>query len=344
MISRSMLVWMPILLALGCAAPLPQPEFEDQSRPMPMPVEGHPNRTHPPLVTLEDFQRMDRAGIEIISDKAAGTGVTGARKLVVRLGDSGTEITLKSKDFPTGLDGSNNSPRRELAAYAIQRLFLEPTDYVVPTFGVRCIPLGEWRSRNTGKPIQIPGTECALISYAFWLQDVTLPDPLFDEERFSEDPRYAYYLANFNILTYLVHHHDSRLGNVLVSKDDADRRVFAIDNGTTFGPFFFNWFYPPSFAWRDMRVSAIPRNAVNRLRKLTEGDITKSLAVIVQLEADETGVLRLVAPTEPIDEEEGVNVRGTTLQLGLTDDEIEDVWERIEDLLEDIDGGKIGVF
>ena len=140
-----------------------------------------------------------------------------------------------------------------------------------------------------------------------------------------------------------MNHHDSRLGNVLVSKDDADRRVFAIDNGTTFGPFFFNWFFPPSFAWRDMRVSAIPRNAVNRLRKLTEDDM-KSLSVIVQLEADETGVLRIVAPTEPIDEEEGVNVRGTTLQLGLTDDEIEDVWERIEDLLEDIDRGKIGVF
>jgi hypothetical protein len=133
------------------------------------------------------------------------------------------------------------------------------------------------------------------------------------------------------------------LGNFLVSKTDEDRRVFAVDNGTTFGQFFFNWFYPPSFAWRKIRVPAIPRNAVNRLRKLTEEDLAK-LGVIVQLEADRNGILRIEKPTTPIDEEEGVNVRGTTVQLGLTDDEIEDVWERIEHLLEDIDDGKIGVF
>ena len=41
---------------------------------------------------------------------------------------------------------------------------------------------------------------------------------------------------------------------------------------------------------------------------------------------------------------EGVNVHGMSLQLGLRDDEIEDVWERIEDLFEDIDDRKIRVF
>ena len=138
-------------------------------------------------------------------------------------------------------------------------------------------------------------------------------------------------------------HHDQRLGNVLVSKNDEDRRVYAIDNGTTFGPFFFNWFYPPTFAWREVILPAIPRNAVNRLRKLTEEDLEK-LSVIVQLEADDEGILRIEEPEESIDEENGVNVRGTTLQLGLTDDEIEDVWERIEALLKDIDDGEIGVF
>jgi hypothetical protein len=181
------------------------------------------------------------------------------------------------------------------------------------------------------------------VSYAFWLQNVTLPDPLYDEERYLTDARYAYNLANFNILTYLVSHHDTRYGNVLVSKKDEGRRVFAIDNGTTFGAFFFNWFYPPSFAWRNILVPAIPRNAVNRLRKLKEEDL-ESLEVIVQLEADQDGILRIEKPDDPIDKDEGVSVRGTTVQLGLTDDEIEDVWERIEDLLEDIDDGKIGVF
>ena len=40
----------------------------------------------------------------------------------------------------------------------------------------------------------------------------------------------------------------------------------------------------------------------------------------------------------------GVRLEGKTLQFGLTDDEIEDVWERIEDLIEDVDDGEIPVF
>ena len=302
-----------------------------------------PHRDHPPLVTLEDYQRFDRLPIDIISDEGAGAGVTGARKVGIRIPDYPQEIALKTKDFPAGLDGTNNSPRKELAAYTIQRFFLDPVDYVVPTVGVRCIPLDEWKSRNTHSPTRIPGTECALVSYAFWLHHVTLPDPVYDEQRFLTDARYAYNLANFNILTYLAYHHDTRFGNVLVSKNDEDRRVFAIDNGTTFGAFFFNWFFPPSFAWRNIQVPAVPRNAVNRLRKLTKQDL-QTLEVIVQLEADENGILRIEKPGEPIDEEDGVSVRGTTVQLGLSDDEIEDVWERIDALLEDIDDGKIGVF
>jgi hypothetical protein len=342
MISRSTLVWIAILFAAGCASNRPA-ELHFDAVP-PSSTDGpDPNRSHPPLVTLEDYQRFDRTSIDIVSDKRAGAGVTGARKVTIRIADHDETITLKTKDFPSDLDGINNSPRRELAAYAIQRFFLEPVDYVVPTVGARCIPLDEWKKRNKHKPTRVAGTECALLSYAFWIHDVTLPDRLYDEQRFLTDARYAYNLANFNILTYLVNHHDTRTGNVLVSKIDDDRRVFAIDNGTTFGTFFFNWFYPPTFQWRNIKVPALPRNAVNRLRKLEEDDL-ESLEVILQLEADQDGILRIEKPADAFDDDEGADVRGTTVQLGLTEDEIEDVWERIEDLLEDIDDGKIGVF
>jgi len=342
MISRSTLVWSAILFAAGCSSAHP-PELQFESVP-PSAVSGpDPIRSHPPLITLEDYQHFDRVSFDIISDKGAGAGVTGARKVTIRIADHDEDITLKTKDFPSNLDGINNSPRRELAAYAIQQFFLDPVDYVVPTVGVRCMPLDEWKTRNKHKPTRVPGTECALISYAFWIHDVTLPDPLYDEQRFLTDARYAYNLANFNILTYLVSHHDTRVGNVLVSKTDEDRRVFAIDNGTTFGTFFFNWFYPPTFQWRNIKVPAVPRNAVNRLRKLEEDDL-ESLEVILQLEADQDGILRIEKPGATFDDDKGADVRGTTVQIGLTEDEIEDVWERIEDLLEDIDDGKIGVF
>jgi hypothetical protein len=341
MTSRSKLAWIAIIFFMGCASPPPDIRFEVVP---PSSVGGpHPNRSHAPLVTLEEFQRFDRMPIDVVSQKAAGSSTTGARKVVIRLSESDTELTLKSKNFPPFLDGLNNSPRKELAAYAIQRFFLDPIDYVVPTFGVRCLPLEEWEKRNSGLPVILDGTECALITYAFWLQDVTLPDPLYDEQRFSTDARYAYNLGNFNILTYLISHHDNRLGNFLVSKNEDDRRVFAIDNGTSFGAFLFNWFYPPNISWRKIKIPALPSSTVDRLRNLKEKDLD-TLGVILQLEADSDGILRIEKPGEPIDEEDGVSVHETTIQLGLTDDEIEDVWERIEDLLEDIDDGKIGIF
>ena len=79
---------------------------------------------------------------------------------------------------------------------------------------------------------------------------------------------HGFQLGNFNILTYLVDHRDNRTGNFLVAKDDSNRRVFAIDNGVTFGAKVFNWFFPWSYAWRKIQVPALPRQAVDRLREL----------------------------------------------------------------------------
>ena len=45
-----------------------------------------------------------------------------------------------------------------------------------------------------------------------------------------------------------------------------------------------------------------------------------------------------------IDEDDGIRYENGRLQFGLTEDEIEDTWERIEDLIEDVDEGEIAVF
>ena len=50
------------------------------------------------------------------------------------------------KEAPRGTcDGWNNNPRKEIACYAVQRWFLDPADYVVPTIALRAIPLGLYR-------------------------------------------------------------------------------------------------------------------------------------------------------------------------------------------------------
>ena len=67
-------------------------------------------------------------------------------------------------------------------------------------------------------------------------------------------------------------------------------------------------------------------------------------AVVVQLEPDVNGILRPTEPGSPLDSEEGARRAGTAVQFGLTHEEIDDIWERIEELVEKLDEGKIPVF
>ena len=67
MISRSIPVWIAIFSALGCASPPSDLGFKSVP---PSSMDGpDPNRRHPPLVTLEDFQRFDRLSIDIDKGK-----------------------------------------------------------------------------------------------------------------------------------------------------------------------------------------------------------------------------------------------------------------------------------
>ena len=79
-----------------------------------------------------------------------------------------------------------------------------------------------------------------------------------EAERFRADATYAYFLSNFNVLTYLTGHKDGRDGNFLTAKDPKRRQVFAVDNGVAFdipyGGIYFNWFVPN---WNRVRIPAI---------------------------------------------------------------------------------------
>jgi hypothetical protein len=242
-------------------------------------------------------------------------------------------------------DGINNSPRKEIAAWVIQRLFLEPEDYVAPYTVAYCVHLDDAREAYRHLPPTIPGSQCVLGVVAVWMKDITLSLPVLDPERFNRDYVYAHFLSNLNLFTYLVKHHDGREGNFLVSKDDARRQAFSIDNGVSFGEgfsgLFYNWFVPN---WNSIRVPAFRKASIDRLRGLTEADITAALGVVSHLELNDRGTYINVPPGENLDPGRGVRIKGTTLQFGLTDDEIKDVWERIEDLIEAVDEGKLPVF
>jgi hypothetical protein len=142
------------------------------------------------------------AAVRVDQMKGAGAGTTGAQEGDVWFPDLGDDVRFKLKPVKRSLDGINNSPRKEVAAFAIQSFFLEPEDYVVPTTTIYCIPLEHLdhaKIRHGGATLK--GTKCELVGVALWLNDLTLRDPVYDEARFLRDPAYAYYLSNLNVFT-----------------------------------------------------------------------------------------------------------------------------------------------
>jgi hypothetical protein len=117
--------------------------------------------------------------------------------------------------------------------------------------------------------------------------------------------------------------------------------MFAIDNGLSFSGLRNPAMY---FVhnWSELLVPALSRGLIERLRRITRGDLDR-LAVVAQFEA-RGGQLVPVAPSAPLLPDEGVRVRGDTIQLGLTTNEIEGVERRLRQLLEKVDTRQIAVF
>lgn len=314
-------------------------------RPDPHAGTPFPNWPIPPL----ELDRLLRTETFVVRGaKGAGAGTTGAKKVDLEFPEAGLEFHLKWKEMPgrwspvSGrLDGVNNSPRKEIAAWKLQKLVLDPEDYVVPSTLAYCVPISDFEARSGAATPTLDDTSCVLGVLALWLEDLKLPKPLLDPVRFDSDYVYAYFMSNLNLVTYLMKHHDGREGNFLVSTIPDRRQVFAIDNGVAFGGIWYNWFVPN---WNSIRVPALRKESIDRLRGLTEQEFHDALGVVAQLELDDDGIYQIVDAGPNLDDDDGVRREGKILQLGLTDDEIEDIWERAKDLIEDVDDGTIQVF
>jgi hypothetical protein len=244
---------------------------------------------------------------------------------------------VRAQPVPPDLRGDAD-PRRQLAAHALQALFLRPEDYVVPATTLRCVPLSAWR--GVAVAATVPGTSCALMRVALALEGVTAPDVLFDRERFLEEPAYAYFLSNFNVFTVLADHRGEPSESFLVSTDEAARQVFAVGNARTFGAPARELF---AEHWSALRVPAVRAETIDRLRGLRREDLDV-LLVVLQLEPDADGVLWPVNPDPPLAGRGGATRRGATLQLGLRVEEIDAVWKRIRTLIGEVDAGALPVF
>ena len=301
-----------------------------------------PNWPLPPP-KLESFlaAEMDGGNFKLMESKKTEYGGSGPSRISLYFPSVDREIRFKWKVVPRNkLETVNNSPRKEIAAYQVQKLFMEPEDYVVPTTIALCVPLESYRMEEGEAKPSLPGASCVLGTLAVWLDEVTIGKDLYQAERFTKDPGYAYYMANFNLLTYLIDHKDSRESNFLVSKESNRRQVFSVDNGIAFQPFLYKFF---ADNWDVIRVAGLRREQVERLRALKREDLD-ALGVVGHFEKDERGVFVAGKAKRNLGPNKGVRVGDDKVQIGLARFEIDGVWDRMQALLQQVDSGEIPVF
>ncbi len=143
-----------------------------------------------------------------------------------------------------------------------------------------------------------------------------------------------------NLLTYLINHQDAMSLNFLMSTDPKNPRVFVVDNGLSLRPTWHNIF---TEQWNQIRVPALPKKSIERLRKITQGDLNR-LGVLAQMDADASGVLRTAEPRANLGPKVGSRVSRNGIQIGLTTAEIAMIRKRLQKLLDKVDEGAWQLF
>ncbi len=70
-------------------------------------------------------------------------------------------LRVKLRKAEPGADSFNNVPRYDLAAYELQKLFLDPAEYVVPPTALRMVPLADFANTRPASSARFPApTRC----------------------------------------------------------------------------------------------------------------------------------------------------------------------------------------
>ena len=245
-------------------------------------------------------------------------------------------LTVKLRKAEPGAEEFNNVPRYDLAAYELQKLFLDPAEYVVPPTALRMVPLADFAKYSPGIKRTFPAAEQVLGVVQYWLSDIKVIEDVFNPTRFAADPVYARHIGQLNVLTYLVEHRDSNAGNFLIGRAEIGPRVFSIDHGVAFA----SKDSDRGEAWKVMRVQRLPADTVERLRKITPQILEQRLSVLAQWKL-QGGQYMPAAPGPNIGAVRGVRREGDDLQMGLTNAEIKAIERLLEKLLKRIDAGEI---
>ncbi|MDH4166697.1 MAG: hypothetical protein OEV90_09850 [Gammaproteobacteria bacterium] len=288
----------------------------------------------PELERLLAAEPLVIAQAEISRPKAKGDITL---KAEVSLGGA-PPLRVKLRKAEPGADSFNNVPRYDLAAYELQKLFIDPAEYVVPPTALRFIPRADFAKYQPDVARTFASADQVLAVLQYWLSDILVIADVYNPARFDADPLYARHIGQLNVLTYLIRHRDSNAGNFLIGKAATGARVFSIDHGVAFA----SGESDRGEAWKDIRVNRLPADTVARLRTITVPVLEQRLGVLAQwqLEGDRYVPAALGPNLSPY---RGVRREGKDLQMGLTKSEISAVNRLLVRLLQRIDAGEIAV-
>lgn len=258
------------------------------------------------------------------------------RKAMAHTPASPEPFKIKVRRAGPGASSFNNEPRYELAALAMSQLLYPPGEDVVPPIALRSESVPAFHQIDPSGVEAWRGTNAVLFMVQCWLTDATPHRLQIDAARFAGDPAYARTISRLNVLTYLIEHKDSNLGNVMLTGEGSAVRAWAIDNGVAFG----SEESDVGIFWKSLHVDAVDRALADRLRSLTLEALRAHLGVIAQYQLVDSRW----QPREPganFDTRRGVRRRGDQLQLGLTTAEIGSVERRRQRLVSRIDKGDI---
>lgn len=294
----------------------------------------HPNLVRPPS---ELEARLADSPFQILGIRDNRWQGDRTQRVMIEFPD-GLQILVKWAKAAPGGFAINNQPRYEVAAYEIQKLFLDEADWVVPPTVMRELPVRAYRQLEPDVGPTFEGTASVLVAIQYWLENVAT-EAAPDSARLATDPAYAHRMAQLSLLTHLIRHVDSNPGNILISTQGPPR-LFAVDNGVAFR----SPESPRGTIWKELQTDRLPAPAVRRLEALTRRELEAALYVVAQFRVEGDGRLEAVAPTAKLDENRGVDRQGDIIQLGLTDLEMDELWGRIQALLGRVEAGEIETY
>lgn len=288
-------------------------------------------------------EQVLRGELELLGMADTPSGAQGAKLLTLRGKTDRGPIVLRAKWRAQSSGDLLNEPRKELAAYAVQKLFLDPSELVAPPTAAQCLPLDEYRKFEPAAEATFPGTECVFGYVSYWLESAQsvnharkagLMGPgsgIWDADLFARDQTYKESVARCNLLTYAINHGDAHDEQFLLEPTRHGLRAYVVDNSIAFRSIK-NPLLLLRQDWSNIQLPWLPPRSLARMRRLIHEDFAR-LSTIAVLERDGDELRNVPLAREQESDGTSLQWRGSLLRIGLTRGEIELVEARVRALL-----------